>query len=225
MATATANAVALILIERNSFTWPLLEAWAIAGAITEARDTDKPSFIACKTVIGYGAPNKEGTAATHGSPLGEEEIAGARKKLGWVHAPFVVPEDVLTAWHITGSRGMGIRDAWEGRLVGLDATLREPFERSTGGRLPDGWLGALNAHKARCSKDQPEWATRKASGEALGVLTEAIPELIGGSADLTGSVNTKTGATTPITPGGPSVMLCRGNGVCGIRYGNTRLPS
>ena len=173
---------------------------AIAGAITEARNTDKPSFIACKTVIGYGAPNKEGTASTHGSPLGEEEIAGARKKLGWVHPPFVVPEEVLTAWHITGSRGMGIRDAWEGRLVGLDATQRESFERATTGQLADGWLEALNAHKARCSKEQPEWATRKASGEALSVLTEAIPELIGGSADLTGSVNTKTPSTDPITP-------------------------
>ena len=173
---------------------------AIAGAITEARNTSQPSFIACKTVIGFGAPNKEGTASTHGSPLGDEEIAGARKKLGWVHTPFVVPDDVLTAWHITGSRGMGIRDAWEGRLVGLDATQREPFERASAGRLADGWLEALNAHKAQCSKEQPEWATRKASGEALTVLTEAIPELIGGSADLTGSVNTKTPSTDPITP-------------------------
>ena len=173
---------------------------AIAGAITEARKTSQPSFIACKTVIGFGAPNKEGAASTHGSPLGDEEIAGARKKLGWVHAPFVVPDDVLTAWHITGSRGMGIRDAWEGRLVGLDATQREPFERASAGRLADGWLEALNAHKAQCSKEQPEWATRKASGEALTVLTEAIPEIIGGSADLTGSVNTKTPSTDPITP-------------------------
>ena len=173
---------------------------AIAAAITEARDSDQPSLIACKTVIGLGAPNKEGTSATHGSPLGEDEIAGAREKLGWPHEPFTIPDDVLTAWRITGARGIGLRDAWEGRLVGLDVSQRETFERAIDGGLPDSWLAAINAHKARCSKEKPDWATRKASGEALAVLTEAIPELIGGSADLTGSVNTKTPSTEPLTP-------------------------
>ena len=173
---------------------------AIAEAITEARNSDLPSLIACKTVIGLGAPNKEGTASTHGSPLGDDEIAGARKKLGWPHEPFTIPEDVLAAWRVTGARGIGIRDAWEGRLIGLDIKQKEAFERAVEGGLADGWLEALNAHKAQCSADKPAWATRQASGAALTVLTEAIPELIGGSADLTGSVNTKTPSTEPITP-------------------------
>jgi len=176
------------------------DAQAITDAITEARNSDLPSLIACKTVIGLGAPNKEGTAATHGSPLGDDEIAGAREKLGWPYEPFTVPDDVLAAWRITGARGIGTRDAWEGRLVGLESSQKEAFERAIDGELPDGWLEALNAHKASCSADKPNWATRQASGAALNVLTEAIPEMIGGSADLTGSVNTKTDFTVPITP-------------------------
>jgi transketolase len=172
----------------------------IAAAITEAQNSDQPSLVACKTVIGLGAPKKEGTSATHGSPLGEDEIAGARKKLGWPHEPFTIPDDVLAAWRVTGARGIGTRDAWEGRLVGLEPSQKENFERAIQGGLPDGWQAALNAHKAQCSKDKPNWATRQASGAALTVLTEAIPELIGGSADLTGSVNTKTDFTDPITP-------------------------
>ena len=173
----------------------------IADAITEARKSDQPSLIACKTVIGLGAPNKEGTASTHGSPLGDDEIAGAREKLSWPHEPFTIPENVLAAWRVTGARGIGIRDAWEGRLIGLETSQKEAFERAIDGGLPDDWLAPLNAHKARCSADKPDWATRKASGEALTVLTQAIPELIGGSADLTGSVNTMTPSTEPITPG------------------------
>jgi transketolase len=173
---------------------------AIAAAIADAKSSNQPSFIACKTVIGYGAPNKEGTASTHGSPLGEDEIAGARKKLGWEHEPFEIPEDILTAWRITGARGIGYRDAWEGRLCGLDAADKANFKRANRGELPDGWLEALNEHKAKCAKEQPKWATRAASGKVLGVLTEFIDELIGGSADLTGSVNTMTSSTKSITP-------------------------
>jgi transketolase len=171
---------------------------AVAEAITAARASDKPSMIACKTVIGYGAPTKAGTASTHGSPLGDDEIAGAREKLGWPHGAFVVPDDVLGAWRAAGARGAAAREAWEGRLSGLDAKRRAEFERATAGGLPGGWEGALNAHKAKCSEEKPGWATRKASGEALTVLTEMIPELVGGSADLTGSVNTKTPSTKPI---------------------------
>jgi transketolase len=174
---------------------------AIEAAITSAKEnSSQPSLIACKTVIGLGAPKKEGTAATHGSPLGDEEIAGARKKLGWKHKPFSIPEDIIAAWRVTGARGIGIRDAWEGRLVGLKPAQRAAFERAIKGELPEGWKEALNAHKAQCSKDKPEWATRQSSGAALTVLTKKIPELIGGSADLTGSVNTKTEFTDPITP-------------------------
>jgi len=173
---------------------------AIAEAIADAKNSNQPSLIACKTVIGFGSPNKEGTASTHGSPLGEEEIAGARKKLGWHHAPFDIPDDILTAWRITGARGIGCRDVWEGRLCGLDTSDKANFKRANRGDLPDGWLEELNVHKAKCAKEQPKWATRTASGKALGMLTESIEELIGGSADLTGSVNTMTANTKSITP-------------------------
>jgi len=169
---------------------------AIEAAITAARASDLPSMIACKTVIGFGAPNKQGTASTHGAPLGEDEIAGAREALGWPHAPFEVPADVLDAWRAVGGRGAAERAAWTDRAAAKGAD----FQRALAGELKDGWLDALNAHKAKCSDEAPKWATRKASGAALEVLTEAIPEMIGGSADLTGSVNTKTPATQPVTP-------------------------
>jgi len=172
---------------------------AVAKAIGKARKAKKPSLIACKTKIGYGAPNKEGTSATHGAPLGEDEIAGARKKLGWPHAPFEVPDDVLAAWREVGGRGSAEREAWEGRLAQSEAKV--DFERARMGDLPDGWQAALNDHKRAVSADAPEWATRKASGEALAALTAVIPEMIGGSADLTGSVNTKTPSTEPISAG------------------------
>ncbi|MFQ5766321.1 MAG: transketolase family protein, partial [Rhodospirillales bacterium] len=172
---------------------------AVADAVEKARKAKKPSLIACRTTIGYGAPTKAGTAATHGAPLGDEEIAGARDKLGWPHAPFEVPDDVLAQWRQAGGRGGADREAWEKRLAAANETVRTAFERTTRGELPTGWLDALDAHKKKVSAEAPDWATRKASGEALAVLTKAIPELIGGSADLTGSVNTKTPATEPIT--------------------------
>jgi len=171
---------------------------AVAAAIAAAKATDTPSLIACKTIIGRGAPNKEGSSSTHGAPLGDDEIQLARENMGWPHAPFVVPEDVLSSWREAGAQGAAARGEWEARLAG-DANKAE-FERTLTGQLPVGWQDAVNAHKKRCSEEQVGWATRKASGEALTVLTEALPEMIGGSADLTGSVNTKTPSTQPITP-------------------------
>ncbi len=168
---------------------------AVATAIEAAQADDRPSMIACKTVIGRGAPNKEGSASTHGAPLGDEEITLARKAMGWPHLPFEVPQDVLSAWRQAGARGGDARAIWSKRT----ASMGQDFQRALAGGLKDGWLDALNDHKAECSKEEPEWATRKASGEALAILTEAIPEMIGGSADLTGSVNTKTPSTEPIT--------------------------
>ena len=167
---------------------------AVATAIEAAQADDRPSMIACKTVIGRGAPNKEGSASTHGAPLGDEEITLARKAMGWPHLPFEVPQDVLSAWRQAGARGGDARAIWSKRT----ASMGQDFQRALAGGLKDGWLDALNDHKAECSKEEPEWATRKASGEALAILTEAIPEMIGGSADLTGSVNTKTPSTEPI---------------------------
>ena len=160
---------------------------AIAGAIEAARKSDKPSMIACKTVIGYGAPNKEGTASTHGAPLGDDEIAGAREKLGWPHAPFEVPEDILNAWRSAGRQAAAERQAWNGRLSALEAAKRDAFERTVAGDLPADFDAAVEAYKKELAEDPPKLATRQASQKALNVLTKAVPEMIGGSADLTGS--------------------------------------
>ncbi|MEE2760495.1 MAG: transketolase, partial [Pseudomonadota bacterium] len=159
---------------------------AIEAAIHAARVADAPSLIACKTVIGYGAPSKAGSASTHGAPLGEDEIDGARDALGWPHGPFEVPDNVLGAWRAAGAAGAVEREAWVRRLEG--SADGHVFQRAVvAGTLDDNWHGALLDFKRQVAADAPKWATRKASGEVLGVLNDTIPELIGGSADLTGS--------------------------------------
>jgi len=165
---------------------------AVAAAIARAREVaDRPSLIACRTVIGYGAPTKAGTAATHGAPLGEEEIAGARAALDWPYEPFEIPDDVRRAWADAGRRGEGERHAWESRVAAADAGGRATFERALAGDLPADFDGTLDAYKKRLAEERPGWATRKASQETLEVFAEAVPEMIGGSADLTGSNNTR----------------------------------
>ena len=177
------------------------EPEGVSAAIEKARVSDRPSLIGCRTTIGYGAPNKAGTRSTHGAPLGEDEIAGARKKLGWPHPPFTVPDDVVSAWRTAGARGAEARKAWETRLAALEPARRAEFERVMSGTLPDGWQETLQDYKREIAKERPTWPTARACGEALEVLTAAIPELIGGSADLSGSVRTKTQSTAPIGPG------------------------
>lgn len=160
---------------------------AIAAAIEAAEKTDKPSLIACKTVIGYGAPNKEGTSATHGAPLGDDEIAATREKLDWPHAPFEVPADILDSWRAAGRRAENERQSWNGRLAAMAADRRATFERTVAGDLPEGFDQAIDDYKKELAADPPKLATRQASQKTLNVLTKAVPELIGGSADLTGS--------------------------------------
>ena len=167
----------------------------IRKALSEAEADPRPSLIACKTVIGYGAPTKQGTSATHGAPLGDEEIAGTRDALGWEHKPFIIPEDILTSWRQLGAKGAAARSDWEGRLNG-HAQAAE-FKRRMAGELPDG--SAMQDYLAGLANDPPKWATRKSSEMALGAITAALPEMIGGSADLTGSNNTKTPSTKPLT--------------------------
>jgi len=156
-------------------------------------------MIACKTTIGYGAPTKAGTHDTHGAPLGDEEIKGMREGLGWHAGPFEVPQNVLEAWRSAMAKNSADREAWEGRLNALDAATKAEFVRTDAGKLPAGWEDALNAFKKKTAEDHPKLATRQASGKVLEVLTAAIPEMIGGSADLTGSVNTKTPSTASVT--------------------------
>lgn len=174
---------------------------AIYEAIRNARLSDKPSLIACRTVIGKGAPTKQGTEATHGAPLGEEEVAGVRKTLNWPYPPFVIPPHILDAWRKAGQRCVSERKAWERRFEALCEEKKTEFKRTSAGRLAPGWQEPLNEFKRGLADSQPTWPTRKASGQALEILTAMFPEMIGGSADLSDSVFTKTPSTAEIRPG------------------------
>ena len=174
---------------------------AVRKALATARGDDgKPWLIACKTVIGYGAPKKAGTASAHGSPLGAEEIAAAREKLGWKSAPFEVPADVLAAWRAAGSRGRSVREAWEQKWSKVDARAREAFENPAAARAADVSTAVINLREAAAG-DTAERATRVWSERSLEALVAAQPALIGGSADLTGSNNTKAKSQKPIVKG------------------------
>ena len=172
---------------------------AIAQAIEAAKASDKPTLIACKTTIGFGAPNKAGTNKVHGSPLGAEEIAATRKALGWDAPAFEVPSDILDVWRLAGLRSGKDRKAWEKRLAGIDAEKRAEFERRMRGDLPAALEPAMAAYKQKLAADKPKVATRKSSEMALEIINGVVPETVGGSADLTGSNNTKTSQTKPLT--------------------------
>jgi len=166
---------------------------AVTRAIRKARKvTDKPSLIACKTIIGYGAPTKAGTAATHGSPLGKDEVAGARQKLGWPYPPFEIPEPVFTAWRKIGRRGKSARRKWAKRHAAMAEADRAEFDRRQKGDIPPVVDETIVAFKAKIAAEKPAWATRKSSQEVLEVINPVLPDTVGGSADLTGSNNTKT---------------------------------
>ena len=169
----------------------------IRRALAEAAADPRPSLVACKTVIGKGAPNKGGTHHVHGAPLGAEEIAATREALGWTSAPFEVPAEILTDWRATGERGEAAHAAWHKRLTS-DADRRARFVNHMMG-VSDLAAPALEAYIQGIAANPPKVATRKASEMALGPLTEKLPQLIGGSADLTGSNNTKTPSTTPFS--------------------------
>ncbi len=169
---------------------------AIRIAISAARKSDRPTIIACKSTIAYGAPTKAGKETSHGSPLGKEEIRGAREKLEWPHEPFVIPDHILSAWRAAGSRNSEAYKEWntkERPAAGAD------FDRMLAGELPENWQAVYENFKRSLSEKKPNEATRKSSQEALEILNPLIPELIGGSADLTGSNNTKTKALKPVT--------------------------
>jgi transketolase len=162
----------------------------VAAALQAAQSSGKPTLIACKTIIGFGAPTKQGTAATHGSPLGAEEIAGARKALGWDYGPFVVPDEILNAWRATGLRGASQRKNWEERLAA--SPHKAEFKRATSGALPENFADVIANFKKELAKNPPWIATRNSSQNVLDIINAAVPETIGGSADLTGSNNTKS---------------------------------
>jgi transketolase len=170
---------------------------AIAAAIAKAQKSNKPTMIACKTTIGYGAPTKAGTNKVHGEMLGAEELKGAKEKLGISLEPFSVPDDVLKAWREAGSRGAAARKEWEGRFAELSDRKRAEFDRRLRHERPAALAKALKAHKKSLLETPQNIATRKSSELAIDAIANAMPmEFLSGSADLTGSTNNKAKSAT-----------------------------
>ena len=167
----------------------------IANAIRAAHKSDKPTMIACKTTIGKGAPTKAGTSKAHGAPLGDDEIAGVRKAIGWNSAPFEIPDAVYKMWARSGRKGRRENKAWKLRLSS-DSKAAD-FGRAMTGELNAGWKEAFQSYKDGIAKEQPSLATRASSGNALKALTAALTDMISGSADLEGSNKTRTPSTVP----------------------------
>jgi transketolase len=210
----------------------------IDRALTEAKAQDRPVLVDCQTHIGFGSPKKQDSAGAHGSPLGDAEIATVREIYGWPHAPFEIPEDIASAWRAIGSRGAETRAAWEKRIAALPGGKRAEFERRLSGAAPKKLAGTIRALKRQFSETAPKVATRRASEMVLEVVNPVMPETLGGSADLTGSNNTRTadlGVFGPENRGGRYVhygirehgMAAAMNGVAlhgGLRpYGGTFL--
>ena len=197
---------------------------AIAAAITRAQKSNKPSLIACKTTIGFGAPTKAGTAKAHGEALGAEELKGAKEKLGISLEPFSVPEDVLKAWREAGSRGATARKEWESRFAELSNRKRAEFERRLRHERPAALAKAFKAHKKGLLEKPENIATRKSSESVIEAIFAAMPmEFLAGSADLTGSNNNKAKAATAFaakTPKGRFVHYgIREHGMCAAMNG------
>jgi transketolase len=205
---ATSLAVSDNEVERfRASNWHVLEidghdTDAIRDAITTARaKDDQPTLIACKTIIGFGFPTRAGTQKAHSDAPGEEEIAGARKILDWDSPSFVIPDDLLAEWREIGAKGRSARLSWADRVKKAPTELRGEFERRSKGELPVDWKDAIKAARAEFVEKGGELATRQASGAVLNHLFDAIPELLGGSADLTPSNNTKAKNQGEIKPG------------------------
>ena len=175
------------------------DAGELASAMSWAMRNRKPTLIACRTIIGLGAPTKAGTAGSHGAPLGAAEAAAAKQALGWTAAPFEVPADIKALWENAGRRGAGARRSWLKRIA--KHPQRAEFERAMAGRLPEAWNEALSALRSQIAADKPKLATRVSSQKALEALVPSVPEMVGGSADLTGSNNTNVKGVPAITPG------------------------
>ncbi len=171
----------------------------IDAALAKAKASAKPTLIACRTVIGYGAPKKAGTAAAHGAPLGADEIAAARALYDWSAKPFEIPKPVLSDWRAVGARGATAREAWSERFAALSSRKRGEFERADAGAPPKRLASVVRKTRQALVEAPKAMATRAASQAALEALVEATPEMLGGSADLTGSNNTKTSGLVPIT--------------------------
>ncbi|MBJ3777573.1 transketolase [Acuticoccus mangrovi] len=173
----------------------------INAALARAAQSDKPTLIAARTIIGYGSPNKANSSGVHGSPLGSAEAAATRAALGWECEPFDVPEAIRDAWRIAGLRNSQAHKEWRQRYEAMDAEKRAEFDRRIRGDLPGEFAPAMAALREHLLLERPTMATRKASERVLNTVNSVVPETVGGSADLTGSNNTKTDHQSPITPG------------------------
>jgi transketolase len=178
-----------------------LDAGDIARALGAAQKSDAPTLIACRTTIGFGAPTRAGTAKAHGEALGAAEVAGARKALNWPYEPFVVPNDIRAAWSAIGARGKPAREAWLARKAQAPETTVAAFERALSPDIPASLQPALIGLKKIMSAEKPSLATRKASEMALEVINRVVTTTVGGSADLTGSNNTRTKGMEAVAPG------------------------
>ncbi len=176
----------------------------IEAAIANARESIVPSLIACRTIIGYGAPNKQGTEKAHGSALGKDEVAAARARLAWPHAPFEVPGAIMNAWRAVGARGAGARETWDSAVRDLPTSAREQYQAMMSGEVPLAVSEQLNVFKADVMRRKPKLATRKASEMALQIVNEACEITVGGSADLTHSNYTLTKGFRAVTAAGYS---------------------
>ena len=173
---------------------------AVAAAIECARNNDRPSLIACRTVIGFGAPNRQGTEKAHGAPLGADEVAKTRTALDWPHEPFQIPEPVIEQWRKIGARGQGARRNWIERTRRLNTTARSPFHDALNRNLSCEYAEAMAQVRARFAADRPNIATRQASQLAIDGIAEALPNFLGGSADLTHSNLTRAKTHAPVRP-------------------------
>ncbi|WP_322514483.1 transketolase [Rhodopseudomonas palustris] len=174
---------------------------AVAAAIEHARQSDRPSLIACRTKIGFGSPKVEGTEKAHGAPLGADEVEKTRAALNWPHAPFEIPDAIVARWREAGSRGKAAHQAWAERLGGVDAATRAGFESVLAGKLSADYEPALKALIAGFAAEQPSIATRQASQLTINALVPASPNLLGGSADLTHSNLTHAKGSASVKPG------------------------
>jgi len=171
----------------------------ITNAIKKATKSKKPSIISCKTIIGYGSPNKSGKASSHGAPLGDDEIKLVRKKLGWKHEPFEIPEEIMNSWREIGKKGEELENKWNDILNKKDNKIKEECERLCKGEFPINLDKVLGDEKLKFFQTRPKMATRQCSSSVINTISNILPELIGGSADLSGSNNTKTESSKVIT--------------------------
>ena len=188
----------------ESYGWNFIEVDGhnhkqISRAITKASKSNKPNIISCKTIIGFGSPNKSGKASSHGSPLGNDEITLVRKKLKWSHEPFEIPKNILSAWREIGNKGVKKKKKWSDNLNQKNKKIKQDLENVLNNNNLKQLDKLIENEKEKYFKEKPSKATRECSSMAIEVISKLLPELVGGSADLSGSNNTKTKNSTIIS--------------------------